>query len=158
MTSAIDQLTRVTSMNTGDRIPKYDASNADDATISYTNFLTALNAILEPANSRPVFTKQTSTPTAGATIQVTDGSDDIWLLITPAGTLATLTITLPAIANVRDGQEILIYCSQIITTLTIDENGATDLINEPTSLAANQTFTLKYDSTSDTWYNMQAPA
>lgn len=156
--SAIDDLTVTDDIANADLIPISKQSAGDDRAISYSNLKTSLNEDLEPDNSRPVFAKQTSTPTAGATIQVADGSDDIWLIITPAGTLATLTISFPAVANVRDGQEFLMICTQIITTLTLDENGATAIVNGPSSLAANQTMKFKYDSTTDSYYNIQAPA
>ena len=163
MGSAINRLTTTDSMNTSDIIPKWDGNDSDDRGISYANLLSELNADLTfPGSSRkPEFTKQYSTPTAGSTITVTDGADNdsnMWLIITPAGTLATLTIKLPAVADLADLQEILVYCSQEITALTINVNGATAVINGPSALAANQTFKLKYDSQSMNWYNIQAPA
>ena len=68
--------------------------------------------------------------------------------------ILTLTIKLPAIANVIDKQDILINCTQAVTTLTIDDNGAGTVTGAPSSLSANDFFRLKYDATGDVWYRI----
>lgn len=76
---------------------------------------------------------QTASPTAGQTVVMTADSKDRTLYLTPAGTLATLTTTLPANATSRVGQIARIGTSQAITLLTID--GAATILNTVTSLA-----------------------
>lgn len=78
---------------------------------------------------------QTATPTTGATVVCTDASNDAHLVLTPAGTLAALTITLPTNANSRVGQKVSISSSQILTSLTISGSGLT-IANAPTTFAA----------------------
>lgn len=69
------------------------------------------------SRSGPVNEKvQAVTPTTGQTIVVAAGTTA--LLINPAGTLAALTVTLPA--SPVDGQTITIATSQIITALTVN--------------------------------------
>jgi len=52
--------------------------------------------------------------------------------LTPAGTLAALTVTLPNEASSALGQTVAIFSSQTITALTI--NGATTIRNNPTTM------------------------
>lgn len=119
---------------------------------------TELKALFDAAGTssyRQAFTTQYESPTAGATVQVTDADDDIFLLLTPSGTIATLTVKLPASpASIRDGQEVKVFSTQIVTALTVNGNGASDVLGEPSALAANGYFTLRYDSQNSIWYRV----
>lgn len=84
---------------------------------------------------------QNSTPTAGQTIVITDTLADITLMLSPAGTLATLTVTLPTDGGSRIGQVVSIFTTQIITALTI--NGAASILNAVTTAALNGCSTYK---------------
>lgn len=94
---------------------------------------------------------QYSTPLTGANVLVGDNNNDTHLIIVPAGTIAAVTVTLPAVANLRDKQTLLVTCTQIVTTLTIGANGASSVNGAPTAFTANGFFTLKYDLTLDSW-------
>lgn len=100
-----------------------------DAQSTVNNGLTLLD---------PSFVAQTSTPTTGNTVTFAKGPQDTNLYVTPAGTLAALTIALPGETQTRIGQVLNITCSQIITALTV--NGATTIYNAPASLSAGQSF------------------
>lgn len=76
---------------------------------------------------------QAASPTTGQTVVMTDTPADGMLYLTPAGTLATLTVTLPTDANSAIGQVVRIATSQILTALTI--NGATTILGNVTTLA-----------------------
>jgi len=100
---------------------------------------------------------QYSTPIAAGTVVVTDGDDedsDVHLMLTPAGTLATLTVTLPLSTALRDKQEVLVSSSQIITALTVGANGASSIVGTPTAMTAGGFFKLKYDLITTTWYRI----
>lgn len=100
------------------------------------------------------FTPQYSAPTAtGFSVQVTDGSDNIHLILTPAAGYAAGTIVLPALANCVDGQEVLVNCTQAVTTLTLNGNGAT-VVGGPTTLAANAFFRIRFDDVLNRWYRV----
>jgi hypothetical protein len=71
------------------------------------------------------------------------------LVLNPAGTLATGTITMPA-APV-DGMTITFSSSQQITALTMAGNGAT-LVGAVNSLGAEQAVSYVYRATGTTWY------
>lgn len=97
---------------------------------------------------------QYSAPSAtGFSVSITDGSDSIRLILTPVAGYAAGTIVLPAVGNAIDGQEVLVNCTQVVTTLTISGNGAT-VTGAPTTLAANAYFRLRFDAVTDTWYRV----
>jgi hypothetical protein len=60
---------------------------------------------------------------------------------------------LPASTTAADKQTINVNCTQSVTTLTINGNGAT-VTGAPTTLAANAFFTLRFDAVTSTWYRV----
>ena len=136
-----------------DLIAIWDSGNSSTRRTSLSYLLSLFQDNLTFTDSSP--TTQYSAPLTGTTVAITDGSDDIHLILTPAGTIATLTITLPLNTNLVDKQEIIVNSTQIVTTLTIDSNSATLSGTEASWLdTANNYFTLKYDLTLDTWYRI----
>lgn len=88
------------------------------------------------------------TPSTGFTI--TMANTNFHLILDPAGTLATGTITMCA-APV-DGQVVDIKISQIITALTVAGNSGQSVKGNPTSAAVGSSFTGIYRATNTTWY------
>lgn len=131
----------------------YFAGNVDAQDYRYS--AAALLAYMQDNLEFPsAYTPQYSAPSATAfSVQITDGRDNIHLILTPAAGYADGEIVLPAVANCVDGQSILINCTQIVTALVVDGNGAT-VTGAPTTLAANAYFTLKFDDVTDTWYRV----
>jgi len=70
-------------------------------------------------------------PSTGGTVTVTNTGLTGLTVVNPAGTLATLSITLPADANSTIGQVERIAFLKSITALTI--NGATTILGAPVS-------------------------
>lgn len=156
--SRIIDLTAVDSLAAADNLPLYSSANGDARRTSLTTLLDFVETNISVNGTS--FDTQYSAPAAGNTVQVgsssddADGSENVWLILTPAGTLATLTIKLPLSTDAVHGQEILINCTQIVTTLSWDVNGANDIVGEPTTLAANGFLRLKYDSVTTNWYRV----
>jgi hypothetical protein len=71
------------------------------------------------------------------------------LVINPAGTLATGTITMPAAPS--DGMTITVESTQQVTALTMSGNGGT-IVGAATQLIPNQPLSWVYRSTGTTWY------
>jgi len=94
---------------------------------------------------------QYSVPLTGATVVIGVNDNDTHLVVVPAGTIAALTITLPAPANLRDKQTLLVTSTQVVTTLTVNGNGATAVRGAPSAFTANGFFTLKYDLALNVW-------
>lgn len=94
------------------------------------------------------YSKQT--PTTGFSITVGNAVNK--LILTPAGTLATGTVTLPA--SPQDGQSVKIVSTQIVTSMTVSAN-AGQTITAPISasaLAANTPVEWTYDLATTNWY------
>jgi hypothetical protein len=158
-TTSINKLTATDAIALGDFFAIDDRSAGGDRKLPYSVLKAAIEALIAAGQTgkKSEYTKQFSTPVTGGTITITDGSNDdsnMWLIVTPAGTLANLAIKFPAVANLVDKQEILVNCTQDITALTFDKNGATDIIGEPTALTANDFFKFKYESQTLNWYRV----
>ena len=105
----------------------------------------------------PQFDSQYAAPSASGfsvTIAPVTAGDNVHLILTPTAGYAAGTIILPAVAGVIDKQEVLVNCTQQVTALTINGNGAVAVTGEPTSLGADDFFRLKYDIVVQTWYRV----
>ena len=72
------------------------------------------------------------------------------LVMNPAGTLATGTITMPA--SPVDGMTISIESTQQITALTVQGNTGQSLVNGTQTLRPNQPYSWVYRLSNTTWY------
>lgn len=95
---------------------------------------------------------QALVPLTGETINMGDNAQDGIVQISPAGTLAALTINLPSNAQSILGQKRTIMSTQIITALTLDQIGGSAVFIGAalTSLAANQAVTFT-KTAANTW-------
>jgi hypothetical protein len=149
--TAINQLSAMSSLTLGDLMVVFSTTNGDARKAALSVLLELIQENL--ASSADKVT-QYSAPTATAfSVQVTDGADSIWLILTPNADYAAGTIVLPALANCVDAQEILVNCTRAVTALTINGNGAT-VVGAPTALVANDFFRLRFDAVLDTWYRV----
>jgi len=120
-----------------DRITPSTVVAVNENGIDYrANIGTVATYINEQGGSGDGKILQYSGPTStGFTTTITDSSSSVWLVLTPSGTLAAGTITLPAVANCVDSQEILVSSSQTVTALTIGLKIAL-AVAAPTTIAA----------------------
>jgi hypothetical protein len=79
-------------------------------------------------------------PTNGQNIAVAVGTRTESLA--PAGTIATLTLTLPATTTAFDS-EVVVFTTATITALTVAADGGATVAGAPTTLAANGFFRMK---------------
>lgn len=150
----INQLSTLSTLALGDLLAIYASSNGDARKTSLSSLLAFIQANLTFPTSG-VFTTQYAAPSATLfSVAITDGSDNIHLILTPTAGFADGTIVLPAVANAVDKQEILVNCTQVVTALVVDGNGAVAVTGAPTGLAANDFFRLKYDAATSTWYRV----
>lgn len=151
----INQLTAVDSVVGADQVPIYSSGQGDARKAAMSVILQYMQDNLTFSESGISYTTQYAAPSAtGFSVQITDDSDNTHLILTPVAGYAAGTIVLPAVGNVVDKQEVLVNCTQSVTTLTIDGNGAVAVTGEPSGLAANDFFRLKYDITVQTWYRI----
>jgi len=90
---------------------------------------------------------QRAIPVTGATVAI--GNNTTGLILEPAGTLATLTITLPTAP--RDGQLLFISTIATITTLTVS-GGAIGANQSPSTLTAGDSIRFVYQATGSKWF------
>lgn len=158
--SNISDYTSVSTIASGDLLVVYDVSESDNRKLSISSLQSYLQSNLSFTTGASVgaYTTQYAAPSAtGFSVTITDEDDDdanVHLILTPVAGYAAGTIVLPAVASLIDKQEVLVNCTQAVTTLTIDKNGATALTGAPTTLAANNFFRLKYDLATSTWYRV----
>lgn len=95
---------------------------------------------------------QYAQPTTGTTVTATKTTGT--LLLDPAGTLAALTVTMPA--NPIDGQKFSLTSSQTITALTVNTSDSSTISNSPTALTISTTasygYRFVYRAANTKWY------
>lgn len=147
--TTINQLTAVDEVSASDQVPIYSANSGDARKASMSVLKTFMQEGITASDDKVT---QYAAPSSNAfTVTITDDSDSVWLILTPTGPFAAGTIVLPSVANAADKQEILVNCTQDVTTLTINGNGAT-VTGEPSGLSANDFFRLRFDAVTSVWY------
>jgi hypothetical protein len=105
-----------------------------------TAVISGTNGLLQSYDYQVLTTGFTYTFAAGTQV----------LVINPAGTLATGTITMPA--SPADGMTIRFSSSQIITALTVSANTGQSIVSAVTTLAAGGGAAYIYRLAATTWY------
>ena len=101
----INQLSSVSSLSGGDLLPVYVPNNGDARKVSITQLL----AYFQTSFAAPTVATNLYVPATGFNQTVpTPVSEQQWMILQPAGTLATGTITLPLNTGVADGTEVLV--------------------------------------------------
>ena len=150
---------RTDSLTSGDLFVIWKTSEGDFRVLPVADALAYFQANLTfPSfTGQAAFVSQYAAPSSsGFSVSIDDGADNdsnVHLILTPTAGFAAGTIVLPPLASCVDKQEILINCTQLITTLTINGNGAT-VTGEPASMGADDFFRLKFDDLTNTWYRV----
>jgi hypothetical protein len=149
----INQLPLLSPISSGDQLPVYSPNNGDARRTSIGSLLT----FFQQSFASPTLSVNLFVPGNGFNITVpTPVSNDQWMLLQPAGTLATGTITLPLNTGVPDGTTVLITTTQEITSLTIALNGASAIYGAVTSLAAGTATAIRFYQPTNSWYQIIA--
>ena len=150
---SINQLPVIGQVSPGDQIPVYTPNNGDARRMS----VNALLQYFQQTFASPTLAVNLYVPGSGFNITVpTPVSEQQWMLLQPAGTLATGTITLPLNTGVPDGTTVLITSTQEITSLTIALNGASAIYGAVTSLGAGCAAVYRFYQPTNSWYNINA--
>jgi hypothetical protein len=149
----INQLPVLSTISSGDQLPVYSPNNGDARRTSIGSLLT----FFQQSFASPTLATNLYVPGSGFNITVpTPVSNDQWMLLQPAGTLATGTITLPLNTGVPDGTTVLITTTQEITSLTIALNGATALYGGVSFLGAGTATAIRFYQPTNSWYQINA--
>lgn len=147
----INQLPLLSQVSPGDQVPVYSPNNGDARRLPIGSLLN----YFQQSFASPTLATNVYTPGSGFNIAVpTPVAQQQWMLIQPAGTLATGTVTLPLNTQTPDGTEVLITTTQQITAFTLGANGAAALYAAPTTLAAEDFFRMRYVLATNSWYRI----
>jgi hypothetical protein len=147
----INQLSGLSQVSGGDLLPVYVPNNGDARKVSINQLL----EYFQTTFAAPTVATNLYTPGTGFNVTVpTPISEQQWMILQPAGTLAAGTITLPLNTGVPDGTEVLITTTQIITAFTLALNGASAAFGAPTTLAANEFFRVRFYQSTNSWYRV----
>lgn len=147
----INQLSGLSQISGGDLLPVYVSNNGDARKVSITQLLQYFQQVF----AAPTVATNLYTPGTGFNITVpTPTSEQQWIVIQPASTLAAGTLTLPLNTGVPDGTQVLVTTTQEITALTVALNGAANAYGAPTTLAANAFFTMRFYQATNSWYRI----
>ena len=149
----INQLPVLNTISSGDQLPVYSPNNGDARRTSIGSLLT----YFQQTFASPTLSTYLYVPGNGFNITVpTPVSNDQWMLLQPAGTIAAGTITLPLNTGVPDGTTVLITTTQEITSLTLALNGATAIYGGVTFLAAGTATAIRFYQPTNSWYQINA--
>jgi hypothetical protein len=147
----INQLPLLAQVSPGDQVPIYSPNNGDARRLP----ISALLAYFQQTFASPTLATNVYTPGTGFNLAVpTPVSQQQWMLIQPAGTLATGTVTLPLNTQTPDGTEVLITTTQQITAFMLAINGATAAYGVPLTLAAEDFFRMRFVQATNSWYRI----
>ena len=147
----INQLPVLNTISSGDQLPVYSPNNGDARRTSIGSLLT----FFQQSFASPTLATNLFTPGTGFNIAVpTPVAQQQWMLIQPAGTLATGTVTLPLNTQTPDGTQVTVTSTQIITSFTLALNGASNAFGAPTTMAANEFFTVRFYQATNSWYRI----
>ena len=147
----INQLSPLTQVSGGDQLPIYVPNNGDARRVSVSQLL----QYFQQTFAAPTMATNIFTPGTGFNVAVpTPVSQQQWMLIQPAGTLALGTVTLPLNTQTPDGTEVLVTTTQQITGFTLAANGAAQLYGVPTTLAAQDNFRVRFVQATNSWYRI----
>jgi hypothetical protein len=147
----INQLPLLSEASAGDQLPVYSPNNGDARRLP----MSALLSYFQQQFASPTVAVNLYVPSTGFNIAApTPVSEQQWILLQPAGTLAAGTVTLPLNTSTPDGTEILVTTTQIITTFAVGLNGASAVYGDPTTMAAEAFFRLRFYQPTNSWYRI----
>jgi hypothetical protein len=147
----INQLPLLAQVSPGDQVPIYSPNNGDARRLPISSLL----QYFQQTFASPTLATNVYTPGTGFNLAVpTPVAQQQWMLIQPAGTLATGTVTLPLNTGTPDGTEVLITTTQQITAFTLALNGAAAAYGAPATLAAEDFFRMRFVQATNSWYRI----
>jgi len=146
----INQLPTASTLSSSDNLPIYSSVNGDARKLS----LASLISYFQSTFTNTTYIQNAQTPGDGFSIALVQDGQYAWLKLLPTGALATGTVILPSPSVAADGQEIIITSTLQITSFTVNGNGATAVYGAPAVLAAEDSFKLKYDLLTTSWFKV----
>jgi len=143
-----------TKVKLSDKFDYYSTNNSDCRQDTFSNLFELFSDSLSTSYISESTTQYASPNTTGFSVDINDNSENTHLILTPTETLAAGTIVLPTSSGNNqtavDKQTVIVNSSQEVTSLTVDGNGGT-VTGSPTTIDADNPFTLKFDAQFSTW-------
>jgi hypothetical protein len=154
--ATINQLSAVDSVQDSDLVPIYSSSSGDARKAAMSVLAAYMQGKITSTDDK--VTQYAAPSATGFNVNINGNaggiaSNSVWLILTPVGAYANGQITMPVNTSCKDKQELLVNCTQAVTTLAVSGNGAT-VTGAPTTLAANGSFRLRFDMITNTWYKV----
>lgn len=147
----INQLSRADSVSAGDLLPAFVSDVGDARAVPVSVLAAYIQTLLTAVDDK--VTQYAAPSATGFTVTIPNTDESVWLVLTPVAGYAAGTIVLPSAEEAVDKQEVLVNCTQAVTTLTITSAGGT-VTGAPTTLAANAFFRLRFETVTSTWYRV----
>jgi hypothetical protein len=149
----INQLPLLLNVSPGDQFAVYTPNNGDARRLPVSSLLT----FFQQTFASPTMAVNLYVPGTGFNIAVPSPvAEQQWMILQPAGVLASGTITLPLNTQTPDGTEILVTTTQAITAFSFGLNNATAIYGAPTTLAGGAAVRLRFYQSTNSWYNINA--
>jgi hypothetical protein len=133
--------------------PYAGGGNAHVGTLGILAYQDVLLANRDGLNFEATSSQAGNTVVAAAAGSFTMPVGATWLNLTPAGTIASFTVTAPL--KPAPNSPIVISTTQTITTLTILNNSGQTLTFTPGTLSAGSAVTFRWDAKNATWQRVQ---
>ncbi len=144
--TSINKLSALDTLSGGDLLAVWATGNGDTRKASLTLLTSYINGQLDlPVD---ISRSQYAAPTTSG-FNVTIQSPNTWLVLDPTNNFAAGGVTLPN--SVPDLSMISIVTTRSVTAFSVTVSGAA-VVGAPTTLNANQAFTLRYDGVTNSWY------
>jgi hypothetical protein len=148
----IDQLSQAASLSGADEVALYSPGIGATVKGTLDQVAAVLLDVIEGTPDGTVYTMSAVGGFTVAALPVTPHGN-VWVQITLTAPAPTGTIILPGVTDRADRQEVLVTCTQAVSALTVNGNGAA-LSGAPTTTGPAAPFRMKYDLISNTWYRI----
>lgn len=145
----IHDLSQTSALDGGDEVAIYSPPNSATRKATLDQVAVCVRDLINGEPDDTIY----SVSTDAIVVQVATPGGSVWVLLTLTATAASGTIILPTADARAHGQEVLVTCTQTITTLAFNGSGAA-LIGAPTTVGPTAPFRLKFDLISLTWYKV----
>ncbi|KOR31793.1 hypothetical protein TI05_11365 [Achromatium sp. WMS3] len=149
--STINNLPLLETVTASDQLLVYATNQGDSRRLAISDFLEYLYENPGSGAFEGESTTSIYTPITPFTINLTTTANDLWIILNLSAALASGTIILPLAPSIE--QEIRVSTTKQVTSFTLNPNGATGY-NFPTALAAEHSFTIKYNVTLNSWFRI----
>jgi hypothetical protein len=144
--TSINKLSSLDTLSGGDLLAVWATGNGDTRKSSLTLFTSYITEQLDlPVD---ISRSQYAAPTTSG-FNVTIQSPNTWLVLDPTNNFAAGGVTLPN--SVPDLSMISIVTTRSVTAFSVTVSGAA-VVGAPTTINANEAFTLRYDGVTNSWY------